>query len=104
MKNLAAGGCFRTRTKGQGRQSVTPPRLAIDAKARSNKFAGRVGTGFSDKLLASLYNKIQKIRQPPCPFINLPEKTAADRHRGKGCSAGVNGVERAPSNKRPSAG
>jgi hypothetical protein len=31
MKNLAAGRCFRTRTKGQGRKSVTPPRLAIDA-------------------------------------------------------------------------
>jgi bifunctional non-homologous end joining protein LigD len=38
-------------------------------------FAGRVGTGFSEKLLASLYNKFQKLRQPTCPFINLPEKT-----------------------------
>src|SRR6516165_5016515 len=31
MKDLAAGRYFRTRTKGQGRKSVTPPRLAIDA-------------------------------------------------------------------------
>jgi bifunctional non-homologous end joining protein LigD len=38
-------------------------------------FAGRVGTGFSDKLLASLYTKFQKFRQPTCPFINLPEKS-----------------------------
>jgi bifunctional non-homologous end joining protein LigD len=38
-------------------------------------FAGRVGTGFSDKVLADLYAKIQKLRVPPCPFINLPEKT-----------------------------
>ena len=39
------------------------------------RFAGRVGTGFSEKLLASLYNRFQKLRQPTCPFINLPEKT-----------------------------
>src|SRR5262249_216887 len=39
------------------------------------RFAGRVGTGFSDKLLASLYTKFQKFRQPTCPFINLPEKS-----------------------------
>jgi bifunctional non-homologous end joining protein LigD len=39
------------------------------------RFAGRVGTGFSEKLLASLYNNFQKLTQPTCPFINLPEKT-----------------------------
>jgi bifunctional non-homologous end joining protein LigD len=39
------------------------------------RFAGRVGTGFSDKLLASLYNKFQKLRQPDCPFVNLAEKS-----------------------------
>jgi bifunctional non-homologous end joining protein LigD len=38
-------------------------------------FAGRVGTGFSDKVLANLYNKFQKLRQPMCPFVNLPEKS-----------------------------
>src|SRR5262245_9806445 len=38
-------------------------------------FAGRVGTGFSDKVLASLYTKFQKLRVPSCPFINLPEKS-----------------------------
>src|SRR5215472_12043944 len=38
-------------------------------------FAGRVGTGFSDKLLANLYAKFQKLRQPECPFVNLPEKS-----------------------------
>jgi bifunctional non-homologous end joining protein LigD len=39
------------------------------------RFAGRVGTGFSEKLLASLYGKFQKLREPTCPFINLTEKT-----------------------------
>jgi bifunctional non-homologous end joining protein LigD len=38
-------------------------------------FAGRVGTGFSEKLLASLYNKLQNFRRPTCPFINLPERS-----------------------------
>jgi bifunctional non-homologous end joining protein LigD len=38
-------------------------------------FAGRVGTGFSDKLLADLYAGLQKIRRATCPFVNLPEKS-----------------------------
>jgi bifunctional non-homologous end joining protein LigD len=38
-------------------------------------FAGRVGTGFSEKLLANLYGKLQKLKQPDCPFVNLPEKS-----------------------------
>jgi len=37
-------------------------------------FAGGVGTGFSEKLLASLYNILQKIDSSTCPFVNLPEK------------------------------
>ena len=38
-------------------------------------FAGRVGTGFSEKLLASIDAQLQKLRRATCPFINLPEKT-----------------------------
>src|SRR5215471_11731142 len=38
-------------------------------------FAGRVGTGFSEKVLANLFGKFQKLKQASCPFINLPEKT-----------------------------
>jgi bifunctional non-homologous end joining protein LigD len=37
-------------------------------------FAGRVGTGFSEKLLADIYDLLQKIKRPACPFVNLPEK------------------------------
>ena len=37
-------------------------------------FAG-FPTGFSDKVLANLYAKFQKLRVPSCPFINLPEKS-----------------------------
>jgi bifunctional non-homologous end joining protein LigD len=39
------------------------------------RFAGRVGTGFSEKTLANLYAKFQKLRVQSCPFINLPEKS-----------------------------
>jgi bifunctional non-homologous end joining protein LigD len=38
-------------------------------------FAGRVGTGFSEKVLANLYGKLQKLKTASCPFINLPEKS-----------------------------
>jgi bifunctional non-homologous end joining protein LigD len=37
-------------------------------------FAGRVGTGFSEKALAALYDGLQKIRRTSCPFVNLPER------------------------------
>jgi bifunctional non-homologous end joining protein LigD len=36
------------------------------------KFAGRVGTGFSEKLLGALYSELSKIRIDKCPFFNLP--------------------------------
>src|SRR5260370_41088312 len=40
-----------------------------------SRVAGRVGTGFSDTVLAHLYPKFQKLRAPSCPFVNLPEKS-----------------------------
>jgi bifunctional non-homologous end joining protein LigD len=36
------------------------------------KFAGRVGTGFSEKLLSTLHSELNKIRIDKCPFFNLP--------------------------------
>jgi bifunctional non-homologous end joining protein LigD len=36
------------------------------------KSAGRVGTGFSEKLLSSLYSALSKLRIEKCPFYNLP--------------------------------
>jgi bifunctional non-homologous end joining protein LigD len=41
-------------------------------EGKNFKFAGRVGTGFSDKLLISLFDDLQKIRVESCPFSNLP--------------------------------
>jgi bifunctional non-homologous end joining protein LigD len=37
-------------------------------------FAGRVGTGFFEKVLADLYAGLQKLKRESCPFVNLPEK------------------------------
>jgi bifunctional non-homologous end joining protein LigD len=34
-------------------------------------FAGRVGTGFSEKALATLYEGMQKIERATCPLIDL---------------------------------
>jgi bifunctional non-homologous end joining protein LigD len=39
------------------------------------RFAGRVGTGFSEKVLASVDAQLQKLKRSTCPFINLPEKS-----------------------------
>jgi bifunctional non-homologous end joining protein LigD len=36
------------------------------------KFAGRVGTGFSEKLLKALSLELNKIAVKSCPFLNLP--------------------------------
>jgi bifunctional non-homologous end joining protein LigD len=45
-------------------------------------FAGRVGTGFSEKALEHLYDGLQKIKRPTCPFVNLPEKTPGRWRQG----------------------
>ena len=37
-------------------------------------FCGKVGTGFNEKLLESLYKQFQGIARKDCPFANLPEK------------------------------
>jgi bifunctional non-homologous end joining protein LigD len=42
------------------------------------KFAGRVGTGFSEKLLSNLFSELNKIQIDKCPFFNVP---AAGRSR-----------------------
>jgi ATP-dependent DNA ligase len=39
---------------------------------RKLKFAGRVGTGFSEKLLKALSLELNKIAVKACPFYNLP--------------------------------
>jgi bifunctional non-homologous end joining protein LigD len=47
-------------------------------EGKNFKFAGRGGTGFSEKLLSALFSELNKIRAESCPFYNLP---AASRNR-----------------------
>jgi bifunctional non-homologous end joining protein LigD len=42
-------------------------------------FASKVGTGFNEKVLKSLYDQFQKMRRDKCPFDNLPEKKTSSR-------------------------
>ncbi len=37
------------------------------------RFCGKVGTGFNQKLLASLYLQMKKLKIEKCPFFNLPK-------------------------------
>jgi bifunctional non-homologous end joining protein LigD len=41
-------------------------------EGKNLKFAGRAGTGFSEKLLRALFDDLQKIRVESCPFSDLP--------------------------------
>ena len=45
--------------------------------ARELKFAGKVGTGFTSRLLRSLYQSFKPISNETCPFADLPEKRAS---------------------------
>ena len=53
---------------------------------RQLRFAAKVGTGFNERALGSLYRKFQELTQPECPFVNLPE-------RSSGASAGLTRAE-----------
>jgi bifunctional non-homologous end joining protein LigD len=50
------------------------------------KFAGRVGTGFSEKLLKSLSVELNKIAVKACPFYDLPAT-------GRGLDPGLTAAE-----------
>ena len=45
-------------------------------------FAGKVGTGFDDKLLALLHKKFQAATRDDCPFADLPSKLAGQWVQG----------------------
>jgi bifunctional non-homologous end joining protein LigD len=45
-------------------------------------FAGRVGTGFSEKALMHLCEGMQRIKRRTCPFLNLPERSPGRWRQG----------------------
>ena len=51
-------------------------------------FAGKVGTGFNAKLLASLQKRFGKETRADCPFADLPSKLATGRVRPTGGQGG----------------
>jgi hypothetical protein len=48
-------------------------------QVKNLKFAGRVGTGFSDKLLRSLFSDLEKTRIQQCPFSNVPAVSGTEK-------------------------
>ena len=52
------------------------------------KFAGKVGTGFTGKTLATLYKKFRAEERDDCPFVDLPSKLATGRVRPTGGQGG----------------
>ena len=62
------GGC--TQPAGE-RKHMGALLVGVNENGRL-KFAGRVGTGFSEKLLKTLSLELNKIAVRFCPFFNLP--------------------------------
>ena len=59
-------------TKPEGSRKYFGALLVGFYEGKNLKFASRVGTGFSEKLLRLLFDDVQKIRVESCPFSNLP--------------------------------
>jgi len=72
-QEMVIGGC----TEPEGSRSHFGALLIGYYDGSSLRFAGKVGTGFTEALLQQLYARFEKISSPKCPFANLPEKTHA---------------------------
>ncbi len=61
-------------TPPQGARKYFGAILAGYYKGRDLVFAGKVGTGFTTKLLATLHKKFRAEERADCPFVDLPSK------------------------------
>ncbi len=61
-------------TPPQGARKHFGAILAGYYKGRDLVFAGKVGTGFTTKLLAALHKKFRAEERADCPFVDLPSK------------------------------
>jgi len=61
-------------TPPQGARKYFGAILAGYYKGRDLVFAGKVGTGFTTKLLAALHKKFHAEERADCPFVDLPSK------------------------------
>ncbi|MBC8096493.1 MAG: ATP-dependent DNA ligase [Akkermansiaceae bacterium] len=66
-------------TPPQGARSHFGALLVGYYKGGKLQYASKVGTGFNEKLLQSLFDQFQKLRRSDCPFANLPEKKTGSR-------------------------
>jgi len=67
-------------TAGEGEREDTFGSLILGAYFEGSLFhVGRVGTGFSEKLRRTLFERLLAIRQDECPFPEVPE---VDAHVG----------------------
>ena len=54
--------------------------------SRELLFAGRVGTGFSEKALAALYDGLQRIKRTTCPFVaRIWKRPNENTHDDRNC-------------------
>ena len=74
MRPTVNGGFLRYSAAHTSTTGLTFSR-AFEGRAFFKEVPGDISVIFSEKLLASIYAKLEKIRQTTCPFINLPEKT-----------------------------
>ena len=57
-------------TESEGSRKYLGAPLVGFYEGKKLKFAGRVGTGLSEKLLRSLFSELSKIRVEKCPSLN----------------------------------
>ena len=67
-QEFVIGGC----TDPEGSRKHFGALLVGFYEGKKLKFSGRVGTGFSEKLLRTLSAELNKILVESCPFFNLP--------------------------------
>jgi bifunctional non-homologous end joining protein LigD len=62
---------------GEGRRSDTLGALLVGIPEEDGlRYAGKVGTGFSDAMLHSLQKQLSRLEQKTSPFIDVPRKDA----------------------------
>ena len=69
-------------TEPEGSRSHFGALLVGTYEGEELKFAGKVGTGFNEKLLHTLFGMFKKIPSETCPFSDLPEKRAGRYSQG----------------------
>jgi bifunctional non-homologous end joining protein LigD len=69
-------------TEPEGSRSHFGALLVGTYEGEQLKFAGKVGTGFNEKFLQTLFGMFKKIPSETCPFSDLPEKRAGRYSQG----------------------